>query len=177
MKCLTYSESQAWFAAIGVKIVNYRNISFPQSATKRRCIFLPNLELDASRVTSLSTQLVDWLPNACERMLWLKNWETYPPDQTMLFEAVRRGCQESRHIIDAPGHLFQSSQYDRKDYDTRTAQDHEENAVMWGLLLLMIMLNWDGYLVAPNGDCIEIGDMSIAISSSDDAKITEAHEI
>ncbi len=140
-------------------------------------MFLPSLELDVLRVASLATQLVDWLPNACERMLWLGSWETYPPDQTILFETVRRGCGESRHIIDAPGHLFQSSAYDRNDYETRTAEDHKENALMWGLLLLMITLDWDGYLVTPNGDCVSLGDTSIAIFSEDDAKIDEAYKI
>jgi len=48
---------------------------------------------------------------------------------------------------------------------------------MWGLFLLMMVLNWGGYLGTPNGDCVSLGDNSIAISSTDDAKIKEAHEI
>ena len=48
---------------------------------------------------------------------------------------------------------------------------------MWGLLLLMIVLNWNGYLVTPSTDCIALGDNSLAISSMDDAKIAEAYDI
>lgn len=177
MRCLTYSESETWFAAIGIKIAKYRYISFSQREAKRRCLFLPNLELGISHLGRLCTELVEWLPNGCERMLWLTNWATYQPDPTILFEMIRRGCNENRHIIDAPGHLFESSAYDREDYDSRTKQDHDENTLMWGFLLLMIACQLGGYLVAPNGDCIEVDDTSIAISSTEDSKIAEAHEL
>ena len=177
MRCLTYAESEAWFASLGAKIIENDEVSFPQRAGNRRRMFLPNLVIDASKLMSLAINLVDWLPNGCERMLWLKNWETYPPGRMILFEAVRRGCQENRRLIDAPGHLFQSCPYDRDDYDSRTAHDHEENAIMWGLFLLMIVLNWDGYLVAPNGDCIELYDNAIVTSSTDDAKIRDANAL
>src|SRR6266481_9062935 len=136
MKCLTYAESEAWFADFGVEIVRYCHLSFSGWAAKRRCIFVPNIVLDASSLGRPSAELVDWLPNGCERMLWPTNWSTYQPNPTILFETIRRGCNESRHIIDAPGHLFQSSAYDRKDYETRTKQDHEENNLLWGFLLL-----------------------------------------
>jgi hypothetical protein len=177
MRCLTSTESEAWFTDIGVEIDRYGYISFSRRATKRRCIFLPNVVLDASNLGRLSTELVDWLPNGCERMLWLTNWSTYQPDPTILFETIRRGRNENRHIIDAPGHLFESSAYDRDDYDTRTKQDHEENTLMWGFLLLIIALQLGGYLIAPNGDCIEVDDTSIAISSTDDAKIRDAYAL
>jgi hypothetical protein len=110
-------------------------------------------------------------------MLWFTNWATYQPDPTILFEAIRRGCNENRHIIDAPGHLFESSPYDRQDYDTRTKLDYEENTLMWGFLHLIIACQLGGYLVAPNGDCIEVDDTSLAISSEDSAKIAEAREL
>jgi hypothetical protein len=177
MRCLTDSESQRWFAAMDVKTGAHRRILFPQPAPKRMCVFVSSLQIEASDVTRFCTELVDWLPNGCERILWLRNWETYPPDQTFLFEAVRRGCKEGRRLIEAPGHLFESSKYDRRDYDTRTGRDHEENALMWGLLLLMIVLNWDGYLVAPTGECIELDDNSLAISSENEAKLAEAHAL
>ncbi len=177
MECITYNESEAWFAAIGVKIVKHRYISFSQRAVKRRCIFVSNLEIEASNLGHLCTQLIDWLPNGCKRMLWLRDWATYRPDPTLLFETIRRGCGENRHIIDAPGHLFEASAYDRRDYDTRTVQDHEANTLMWGFLFLMIACQLGGYLVAPNEDCIEVDDTSIAISSEDVAKIAEARTL
>lgn len=152
-----------------------RSISFSRRGGKVRRIFLPHLEIDASKLVYLSTQLVDWLPNDCERMLWLRNWHTYPPDQVILFETVRRGCEETRSIIDAPGHLFQSSAYDRQDYESRTNYDHKENATMWGLLLLMILLNWDGYLFAANRDYVELFDNALAISGTDDTTIKAAY--
>lgn len=177
MRCLTYAESERWFAAIGVKIIKYGYISFSRRPVNRRCMFVPNLALGASDLGRLATELVDWLPNGCERMLWLTNWSTFQPDPTFLFETIRRGCNENRHIVDAPGHLFESSAYDRRDYDTRTRRDHEENTLIWGFLFLMTACQLGGYLVAPNGDCIEVDDTSLAMSSTDDAKIVAARDL
>jgi hypothetical protein len=110
-------------------------------------------------------------------MLWLSNWETYPSNQIIFFETVRRGCKEDRHIIDAPGHLFESSAYDINDYESRTPDDEQENAVMSGLLLLMICFTWDGYLITPNQDCIILDDNCLTFCSWDDSKIEEAYEL
>src|SRR5258708_5175519 len=121
MKCLTYPESEAWFASFGVKKVEHRHLSFPQSERKERRVFTADFQIDAPRLTFFSLRIVDWLANGCHRMLWLRNWETYPANQTIFFERVRLGCNESRHIIEAPGHLFESSAYDTQDYDSKAA--------------------------------------------------------
>src|SRR5260370_8162590 len=150
MECITYNESEAWFAAMGVKIVKHRYISFSQRAVKRRCIFVSNLEIEASNLGHLCTQLIDWLPNGCKRMLWLRDWATYRPDPTLLFETIRRGCGENRHIIDAPGHLFEASAYDRRGYGNRAAHDHEANNLWCGVLFCIIAFHLLDYPTAPN---------------------------
>src|SRR5260370_27035278 len=148
MKCLTYAESEAWFASFGVKIIENRHLSFPVRARKERRMLITDFQIDAPRLIYFLDQLVDWLPNGRERMLWLTSWETYPVNQTIFFERVRRGCNENRHIIETPGHLFESSTHDREDYDNRTAYEHEENAIMAGLLLLVVCFNLVAGLVA-----------------------------
>jgi len=139
---------------------------------------VPNLELDISALGGFSISLVDWLSNGRERMLWLTKWADYQqPNSAILFETMRRGCNENRQIIDAPGHLFEYSANYSDNYETRTKKDHEENSLMWGFLLFMIPLQLGGFLVAPNGDCIEVDDTSIAISSVDEAKITQVRTL
>ena len=178
MKCLTYAESDAWFASFGVKIVENRSLSFPVRARKERRMFITDFQINATRLIYFSDQLVDWLPNGRERMLWLRSWETYPVNQTIFFERVRRGSNENRHIIEAPGHLFESSTHDREDYDNRTAYEHEENAIIAGLLILVVCFNWDAYLVAQGReDYVRIQDNGIMLCSPNDSKIEEASAI
>jgi hypothetical protein len=175
MKCLTYAESEAWFASFGVKIIESRHLSFPLRARKERRILITDFQIDAPRLIYFSDELVDWLPGGCKRMLWLSNWETYPVNQTIFFEKVRRGSNEERHIIEAPGHLFESSTHDRRDYESRTANEHEENAIMAGLVLLVVCFNWDGYLVVQDqDDYVMIRDNGIMFCSPNDSKIEEA---
>lgn len=175
MKCLTYAESDAWFGSFSVKIIENRSLSFPVRARKERRMLITDFQIDAPRLIYFLDQLVDWLPNGRERMLWLRSWETYPVNQTIFFERVRRGCNENRHIIEAPGHLFESSTHDRKDYDNRTAHEHEENAIIAGLLMLVVCFNWDAYLVAQGReDYVRIQDNGIMLCSPNDSKIEEA---
>ncbi len=175
MKCLTYAEAEAWFASFGVRISEHYSLSLPPRVSTERRIFIPNLQIDSTRLAFFSVQVVDWLANGCQRMLWLSNWETYTSNQAIFFERVRLGCNENRHLIEAPGHLFESSSYDRGDYDSRTAIDHQENAILSGLFLLMVSFNWDGYLVAQNQcDYVMLRDRGVMFFSPHDSKIDEA---
>jgi hypothetical protein len=175
MKCLTYDESEAWFASFGVRITEHRSLSFPPQSARERRILISDIKCDAPRLIFFSDQLVEWLPIGRDRMLWLNNWETYPPSQTIFFEKVRRGCNENRHIIEAPGHLFEQSTHGKADYERRTVHEHEETATMAGLLLLLVCFNWDGYLLGERGEhYIMIRDNGIVICSSRDSKIKEA---
>ena len=122
------------------------------------------------------SSIVDWLPNGCSRMLWLYKWLTYPPDQIVVFENLRRGCGESRHIIDAPGHLFESSKY--RNYESKTDCDIQEDSVLAAMALLMVSFDWEGYIITDRSDAhILIGDEYLEFFSLDHDKIQQIEKI
>jgi hypothetical protein len=102
VKCLTQVESKNWFAAKGIQIDEYRNLVFSK---KHKQVIL-TLPRNALALDYFSAQLTHWISTPQNRMLWLSNWETDPPDQIVLFETLRLGCGESRPAIEVPGHLF-----------------------------------------------------------------------
>src|SRR5256885_17212857 len=102
MKCLTYDESQKWLALKNVRIDENRNLWFAREQ-ERIMMTTPKRAL---AMHCFSEQLTDWIPSGSNCMFWLSNWSTDPPNQLALFELVRFACGEPRHIIDAPGHLF-----------------------------------------------------------------------
>jgi hypothetical protein len=176
MKCLTYVESEEWLAASAVKITEHRQLAFPTEKRKARRTLIVSLPKEPLRIGLFSDQLMDWLPNGCGRMLWLSTWRTYPPNQPILFKTVRRGCGESRHIIDAPGHLFELSAYN--GYENRTPRDVQENAILAGFVLLMICFDWEGYIVTQNhDDYILLGDAYIEFFSTSGEKVKEASSL
>ena len=161
MKCLTYDESQKWLASMGVRIDENRNLWFSKEQEK----IMSTMPKRALTLNFFSARLTDWLPVDFSRMLWLSSWETYPPDQFILFGKTRLGCGESRTPIEAPGHLFESS-------------TEEEKAIMTGLIFLIMAFNWEGYIVAKNhNDYIYLGDEHIVFSSADGNKMAEASKL
>ena len=161
MKCLTYEETRIWLDSFSVKIGEHRHLSFA-SFQNRLMVTLPR---EAHRLQSLSSCLNDWLPNNHSRLLWLSNWETDPPEQIVLFEKVRLGCGESRHVIDAPAHLFE-------------APILQERVVLSGLVFLILALNWEGYLVADScNDHVYLGDECLSFFSADDKKLKVATDM
>jgi len=108
-------------------------------------------------------------------MLWLSNWENHR--SIIFFETVRHAYKEYRHIIEAPGHLFESSAWDRMDYESRTPDDEREDAILSGLFLLAICFNWNADLITPNRDYITLYDNSIMFGSLDDSRIEEAYTL
>ncbi len=175
MKCLTYAECEAWLGSFGVAIAKNRQLLFLSDIKRQYSAFIENVSLEPHRLDAFSRRVIDWMPNGCHRLLWLSNWETYPANQTFVFEMLRSGTKETRHIIDAPGQLFTSSAYDRTEYESRTAEDERENALMSGFFLLMLCFSWGGYLVAHKHDChIILDDNRIGFYSSDVRKMEEA---
>jgi hypothetical protein len=161
MKCLTYDESQKWLGSMGVRIDGNRNLLLPIRPEN----VMTTMPKRALALSSFSTRLTDWFPADCGRLLWLSSWETYPPDQFIIFGKIRLGCGESRTPIEAPGHLFESS-------------TEEGNAVMAGLIFLITAFNWEAYIVAANhNDYIFLGDEHIVFSSANKTKMEEASKL
>jgi len=170
MKCLTLVECQQRLAPSGVSISEHGYFIFPKRQGSAPYVIKTDLPIGASKLMWFFSALVDWLPNGCNRMLWLSKWLTYPPDQVVVFEKLRRGCGELRHIVEAPGHLFVSSTYE--NYEGKSDCDVEEDGILAAMLLLMVSFDWEGYLVADNSDDrILIGDEYLEFCSVDILRI------
>src|SRR5207245_2304990 len=63
------------------------------------------------------------------------DWALYKPDEMALVQAIRRGHEERRWLIDAPGHLFEKS---------------EENEAI-GHCYLAAIFGWSAYLYLASG--------------------------
>jgi hypothetical protein len=179
MKCLTLSEFQRWAGSFNVRIDGDRNLLFPEKLTQIMSV----LPQKASALFAFSISLVDWLPPNIEHALYLSNWETYPPDQMVIIEKLRLGCGETRHVIDAPAHLFEGlpvgNRYEIDEparlIDNQTIQ---ESATMAGLIFLALTFSWQGYLLAKNcNDHIYLGDEFMVFYSDSDEKIRVTHEL
>jgi len=159
MKCLTYSESENWLGSKGIQIDGYRNLVFSK---KHKQVIL-TLPKNALALSYFSAQLINWIPSHPNRMLWLSNWETDPPDQIVLFETIRLGCGESRPTIEVPGHLF----------DDATAQ---QNAILTGLSFIVLAFNWQGYLVG-HSDYIYLGDEFVRFGVASEERLASVFSL
>lgn len=176
MKCLTHAESERWLASFGVSINENDNLEFPKRPGRTIHAIRIDLPKDGTRWMWFFSSILDWMPNDCNRMLWLYSWHTYPPYHYVVFEKLRRGCGEFRHIIDAPGHLFDSSAYD--NYENKTDNDVQEDGVLAAMVLLMVSFDWEGYIVTDKSeDRILIGDEYLEFYSTDYNKMQHLIEI
>jgi hypothetical protein len=176
MKSLSAVECQEWFSRFGVTIIGNHDLSFDNDVKGDRRTALGEVPKDPVRLAYFAAALISWLPRGRERMLWLKNWHTYPSDHMTFFEIVRAGCGEARHIKQAPGHIFESTAYD--DYERRTRRDEEEEAIMSGLVVLIMCFDWETYLLAQNcDDYVYVGDNHVLFSSKNQRRIDEASEL
>jgi hypothetical protein len=102
---------------------------------------------------------MDWLPVGRERLVFVAEADTAPPDRKVIFEAIRRGCGATSDLTAAPGHLFDSSKAEGTHYEDRPALDVlEESVAMW-LVGLAVEWTWPGFVAVK--DCpehIDLGD-------------------
>jgi hypothetical protein len=161
MKCFTYDESQKWLASMHVRIDENRNLWFSSEQEK----IMTTMPRGAAALNRLSAELAQWLSCHSSRMLWLSNWQTDPAHPLILFEKIRIGCGELRHIIEAPGHLFEES-------------NENESAILTGLMFLIMAFDWEAYVVTQNhGEFVYLGDEHIVYSSADGEKMKEVSSL
>jgi len=103
MKCLTSNECSDWLRQRGIIELPYVN--------NRQ---LMCLQFESPRDPRKLTAFVRWLfgtfgefPGA---LLQFTDWNTHNADETALFSSLRRIHGEQRALIDAPGHLFTSTE-------------------------------------------------------------------
>jgi hypothetical protein len=169
-KFLSQDESKEWLGSFAVSINSSRALIFPHDARRATRNLITQLPENPLKLTNFLERVVDWLPRGGERFLWISDWTTYPPHPLAFFETVRHGCGERRHIIDAPGCLFESD----SGSVNQEFSDVPDTATLIGFSLLVASFNWQAYLVTKHAaSCVHLGDDFISFSTADDSKFDE----
>ncbi|KAF0177662.1 MAG: hypothetical protein FD161_2306 [Limisphaerales bacterium] len=77
----------------------------------------------------LAREMVEWFGPYESLLCWVDDWPFYKPEEMAILSAIRRASGETRHLIDARGHLFLADEVD----------------VLTGFLALLMNYGWDGY--------------------------------
>jgi hypothetical protein len=174
LQFLTHDESQEWLGSFSVSVNQNRALVFSsdaRAATKKLTALLPEKPL---RLTAFIARVVDWLPRHHQRFLWISDWSTYPPHPLTFFETVRLGCGEGRHIIDAPGCLFEPE----TGSVNQEFSEVPDTSTLIGFSLLVATFNWQAYLVAEHQTShVHLEDDDISFFTTDDGKAEEALEL
>jgi hypothetical protein len=174
LQFLSHDESQEWLGSFAVSINQNRALVFRHDvrrATKRLTAPLPEKPL---RLTAFMKRVVDWLPRLGQRFLWISDWSTYPAHPIIFFETVRLGCGERRHIIDAPGCLFEPE----TGSVNQEFSEVPDTSTLIGFSLLVATFNWQAYLVTKQQTShVHLGDDDISFVTTDDGKADAALEL
>ncbi len=179
MKCLTPPKFREWVGSLNAHVESNRNIVF----AKKFANIMSGLPQQASSLFAFSTALIEWLPPNIERAFYLSDWPLYTPEQMIVFNQLRSFCGESRHLIDAPAHLFDGRSlpdgYDIEDIPRLTADPVlQECAVMAGLIFLALTFQWQGYILAKDDSGhVYLGDEFIAFFASGDERLEQTREL
>jgi hypothetical protein len=173
VKCLTPIEAREWLAPIGIAIADDFTVDFHKMAGGKRHAVQHRLLKGDVGPWHISEAIIAWFPNKHERMLWFSWWGSYPEGQVSFVERLRLGCGESRNLFDAPGHLFEPTP--SADYDNKSPHEVDEKAVMAGLVLLVLLFEWDAVLFSNrSNDYILMSDGYVLFSSENPARIALA---
>jgi hypothetical protein len=161
MKCLTYRESENWFASLDVRIDENRFLSLQRRSTDLKTT-IPQKSLS---LIYFADRIANWFSADTEVMIWPSHWEIYPPGPLDLFERVRRSEGETRSLVDAPGHIINKLL-------------KQETDVAVELIFLIMAFNWTGYIAGKDShDYCCLGDEFILISSKTEDRLWAAAEL
>jgi len=88
--------------------------------------------------------------------------------------AARAGLGETRSISEAPGHYFDSYFWSERDQTTISAEQARETGLLVGLMCLLMVDSWDGWLVADSSERVEFWEGNLFLYSGDKAKLADA---
>jgi hypothetical protein len=146
MKRITRSEAQAWIDPCGILIADNLRLKFDQQVNRPGFRARSRVSLSDIHLWRFAESVVEWLPNNGQRMVWFESWDTYPVGQLIFLERIRCGQNDSRRIIETPGNLFETTP--NVEYDQRTQEDQEEDAVLIALVLFAICCQCDAVLLS-----------------------------
>ncbi len=112
---------------------------------------------------SLSRYLIECLGDFGSILFWIMDWPLYKADEMAMILSLRKGYNETRDLIDAPGYVV----------------DKEEIDKLVGYVFLMIAYEWDSFFVTNHSRTMIFisHDGYIVIYNNDKQKIEELREI
>lgn len=174
MKCITDKEFEAWLATFGARL-NDNNVLGFSSPSAEAHIMLASPPNSVMGLPAFAGWLSTWLPLDRQQALWLRGWRTYPPEQVILFESLRRGFGEPRGLREAACHMFNIGRYE--DEEKRTEIQITQEAQLKGLNLYVMQFDWEAYLIAQdNMEFISFSDECVMFYSADIKRLAHARD-
>ena len=128
VQVLTANECSAWLRQRAIIESPYAN-----NRSKMSLQFEP--PRSPRRLTAFTRQLFEAFGDFPGALVQFTDWNTHNPDEMALFDSLRRSHGEQRTIIEAPGHLFAST----------------EAAEALGHCYLVATFDWSAYLYLASG--------------------------
>jgi hypothetical protein len=138
MKCLTQLEIASWLDAQCVTSEPYGNHNAPAHCLqfKRPANAVANSELIRQFLNATSGEV----------LVHIADWPAYKPAEMAVADALRRQHNETRNLIDAPGHLFAPSESELAIAIFGHTANYEWNAYLYTPNDMATLYNWEGEL-------------------------------
>lgn len=183
MRCITPAEFEELFGKDGFAV--HSNIDYWRHGLSLRGEIASQYVRvegrpvpDVNRLAYFAQELGRWLPTRRRRLLWISAWNHFWPSAHALFEAARRGMGETRPLLDAPGHLFDAHDYDNQDRTEIPPGQHRDVSLLVGLMSLVMINNWDAWLLAEGStDRVEFWEGNVLLYSDDERRRDEAEAL
>jgi hypothetical protein len=119
-----------------------------------------------------------WHPPNVRRLLWVDSAEVTVPSCHPLFMAARAGMGDGRSLFEAPGQCFEAFPYDEWDQMAVSPEQVHETGLLVGLVMLMMIGTWDGWLVAAgSADAVEFWEGNLFFYSDSKSRLAEAEAV
>jgi hypothetical protein len=179
MRCITPKEAEDLIGRAGFKVSFehewYRIALILEPKAAARQIRVGGRPSQVSRLAYFAEALNRWLPPNRHRLLWVNQWDSFFPSTYEFFLAARVGLGETSSLSEAPGHYFDPYPYDERDQTEILPEQAREIGILIGLMSLVMIDGWDGWLVAEGGsDRIEFWEGNIFFYSDVRSRIAVA---
>lgn len=125
MRCLTDAECANWLRAQNILDLKSRKDPYLFGEYE----LMAHAPKRARGQSKLAREMVEWLGPFESVLCWVTDWPFYRPDEMAIVSAIRQSSGETRHLIEASGHLFLPNEKDE----------------LTGFLALLMGYGWDGY--------------------------------
>ena len=183
MRCLTSKETESLYLNMGFKAATNqswygRSLMLTEEIASRQMRIGGTPTVIAPRLGYFAESLNRWLPTNCGRLLWISHFSTDFLSSSDFVMAARIGLGETRSLADAPGHQFDSFDYNERDQSNIPLEQIRQIGILAALVCHVIIDGWDAWLISDNSaDRIEFWEGNIFFYSIDSLRLREAEAL